>query len=162
MTKEAFAEAILALTDTLYRVSYSLLHNPADQADAVQECLRRALQKRDSLRHPEFLKTWLIRILLNVCHDERRRRAREIPVGEEMPPACIPPPESDREVVQALAGLDERFRLPLVLHYIEGYSTEEIARILRIPQGTVKTRMARGRSCLRRELEERGLGYEGA
>lgn len=159
MTKEAFAEQVVLMQDVLYRISYSMLQNPNDQADAVQESLRRALQKRETLRHDEYLQTWLIRILINVCNDMMRRRAREIPV-EEIRAAL--PPESDHVVVEALAQIDVRFRLPLTLHHIEGYTTKEIARILRIPEGTVKTRLARGRRYLKEILQEGGLGYEGA
>lgn len=160
MNKEAFAEQVVKLQDVLYRVSYSLLQNPSDQADAVQECLRRALQKRESLRQPDYLQTWLIRILINVCHDTLRKRKREIPSEDVY--AVVPPPESDHAVVEALAQLDVRFRLPLVLHHIEGYTTREVAQMLRIPEGTVKTRLARGRRYLKDILEEGGLGYEGA
>ena len=65
MTNERFAEEIIALTDTLYRVSYSILRDKYDREDAVQSCLEKAWKKRRTLRDDRYLKTWLIRILIN-------------------------------------------------------------------------------------------------
>ena len=158
MTKEAFAERVVAMQDVLYRVSYSLLQNPHDQADAVQECIGRGLQRCGSLREEKYLQTWLIRILINTCHDTLRRRKREGP-AETI--EVIAPPQSDRDVVEALAALDPKVRLPLVLHYIEGYATREVAEMLRVPEGTVKWRLSSGRKLLRELLEEGGLWHEG-
>ena len=59
------------------------------------------------------------------------------------------PADADSELHDALISLDEKLRLPIVLHYIEGFSTSEIARILRCPKGTVKSRMRRGRQELK-------------
>lgn len=160
MTKERFAEQVVAMQDVLYRISYSMMQNPADQADAVQECIRRALQRQATLRQDAYMQTWMVRILINVCNDMLKKRAREVPTEDMV--AAVPPPESDSELVEALSALDVRFRLPVVLHYIEGYTTKEIAKLLRIPEGTVKTRLARGRHYLRENLEERGPSYEGA
>jgi RNA polymerase sigma-70 factor (ECF subfamily) len=69
MTGEAFAKAVTGMTQTLYRVSCSQLPNEADREDAVQEALRRAWEKRGSLKDDRYLRTWVVRILLNVCHD---------------------------------------------------------------------------------------------
>lgn len=159
MTRETFAERVVQMQDVLYRVSYSILQNPHDQADAVQECIGRALQRCESLREEKYLQTWLIRILINTCHDTLRRRKREYPAETIEVTA---PPQSDREVVDALAALEPKTRLPLVLHYIEGYTTREVADMLRVPEGTVKWRLSRGRKLLRELLEEGGLRHERA
>jgi len=159
MTKEEFANQIIVLQDTLYRVSYSLLPNPFDQDDAVQEAVRIALQKRASLHEDRYLKTWLIRILINECYGILRKKKKEFLTDSI---EVIAPPASDREVVEALAKLEERFRMPLVLHHMEGYSTKEVAAILRVPEGTIKGRLVRGRDLLKAKLMEGGMGYEGA
>lgn len=159
MTKDEFTNQIILLQDTLYRVSYSLLPNPYDQDDAVQETIRIALQKRAPLRDDRYLKTWVIRILINECYGILRKKKKELPMESI---EVITPPTSDREVVDALVRLEERFRLPLVLHHIEGYPTREVARILRVPEGTVKGRLVRGRDLLKIKLMEGGMGNEGA
>lgn len=158
MTKEAFATKAIALQDTLFRISFSLLPSRYDQEDAVQESMRIALQKLHTLRQEQFFSTWLIRILINECYGILRKKKREIP-SEEMI-ACLPQ-GADTELIDALMKLDVKLRLPIVLNYVEGYTTREIAAMLHIPESTVKTRMSRGRKLLKLELEEGGLGYEG-
>lgn len=150
MEKEAFTSAILGMTDTLYRVAATQLRQRADQEDAVQECLRRAWEKRHKLREERYVQTWVIRILLNECHRMQRRMSRTLPAEE------IPAAQSDErgELKDALLRVEERFRMPMLLHYIEGYGIAETAAMLRIPQGTVKSRLARGRKQLKEILDE--------
>ena len=152
MTSHEFAEQIVAMTQTLYRVSYSMLSQPSDREDAVQECLRKAWQMRGRLREDRYLRTWVIRILINECHNIQRRYRRELPQGEL--PERVAPPNADAELHDAILKLEEKWRVPIVLHYMEGYSVEEIARMLRLPQGTVKSRMTRARRALRDLLSE--------
>lgn len=150
MDKEAFADRVVALEDVLYRVSYTLLPNPEDQKDAVQECLRKAFQKHESLRDDDRLQGWLVRILVNECYNVLRQKKRIMPVEEVV---VTVPPKADPFLNEALMSLAPKHRLPLVLHYIEGYGISEIGRILRLPEGTVKTRMARARKLLKAMLE---------
>lgn len=149
MTKEAFEDQVVAMMKQLYYTSYSLLSNPQDQEDAVQECLRKALQKRETLREDTYMKTWLIRILINVCHNMRKKRLRELPC-ESIP--VVAPPTADHNLFSMVIELEEKFRLPIVLHYHAGYTTKEIAKILRTPEGTIKGRLQRGREILRTTL----------
>ena len=148
MTGEAFAKAVTEMTQTLYRVSCSQLPNEADREDAVQEALRRAWEKRGSLRNEEYLRTWVVRILLNVCHDIQREGKRMIP-AEEIPGPDVPSPEEPVDLKECLLRLDERERIPILLYYLEGFDIGEIAAVLRIPRGTVKSRLHRGRDQLR-------------
>ena len=151
MTKERFEQEILALRGMLYYVSYSLLGNPADQDDAVQEALRRALEKRASLREEKKLKSWLTRILVNECYNILRRRKREVPVQALVVQV---PPAANGILFAALMAMEDRLRLPLVLHHYEGYTTREIAQILRVPEGTIKGRLVRARKALASALNE--------
>ena len=150
MENEAFTSAILGMSDTLYRVAATQLRQRADQEDAVQEALRRAWEKRHKLRQERYMQTWVIRILLNECHRMQRRMARTVPTVE------ITAVHRDEgcELKDVLCQVEERYRMPVLLHYIEGYSVAEIAAMLRIPQGTVKSRLARGRKALKELLDE--------
>ena len=150
MRTEEFTQAILGMTDTLYRVAATQLRQRADQEDAVQEALRRAWEKRHKLREERYMQTWVIRILLNECHRMQRRMARTVPTEE------ITAVHRDEgfELKDVLCQVEERYRMPVLLHYIEGYSVAEIAAMLRIPQGTVKSRLARGRKALKELLDE--------
>ena len=151
MTQEEFTGRVIAMTDVLYRVAWSQLPQAADREDAVQETIRRAWEKRERLRDERYMQTWVIRILLNVCDTMRRRNARMLP-AEAVPARQHPP--ADTPLLDALFTLEEKFRLPLQLRYVEGYSVEEVAHILRLPAGTVKSRLSRGRDKLRAMLKE--------
>ncbi len=156
MTKEEFEARIIGMQDTLYRVSATLLKQPCDREDAIQECIYKALRKRDSLRDDRFMQSWVIRILINECYSIHRRAKWERP-SEHLPePPPMPGPDADPEVFRILFSLNEKLRLPMVLHYVEGYSVDEVARIMRIPTGTVKSRLARAREKMHKEMKEAG------
>ena len=152
MTSDEFARRVEALRPVLYRVCRVQLPIPADREDAVQEAIFRAWQKRDSLRDARRFDTWMIRILVNQCRDILRRH-RYFVVTDALPE---PPSEGGRggELRDALLRLDERQRLCLLLHYIEGYSVKEVARMLGLGESAVKARLMRGRQKLKEMLLE--------
>ncbi len=150
MENEAFTRAIVDMSDTLYRVAATQLRQRADQEDAVQEALRRAWEKRHRLREERYVQTWVIRILLNECHRMQRRMARTLPGAEIQ----VVHRDEGSELKDVLCRLEERYRVPILLHYVEGYDIAETAAMLRIPQGTVKSRLARGRKVLKQLLNE--------
>ena len=156
MTKEAFTEGITAMTGQLYRVSCGLLRSEADREDAVQETILRAWEKLDTLKHEEFFQTWVVRILINECRSIGRQRGRVIPMEELPAPVneTAPSDERTRELRRAVMSLPDALRLPVILHYVEGYDVAEAGKILGIPVGTVKSRLSRARKQLKLELEE--------
>ena len=146
MEEERFVSEVRAMERTLYRVARGYLRTWDECADAVQEALCKAWDKRKRVDESYF-QPWLTRIVINECHNIGRRKKRLIPVAE---PEREPAPEPALpELADALEALPEKLRLPLSLHYLEGFSVEEIARILRIPAGTVKSRLHQARSQLR-------------
>lgn len=156
MTAVEFSNQVLLIEPMLYRVAYGLLLNRTDCADAVQEALLRAWEKRNTLRDESLFRTWLTRILINECYSIHRRAKWERP-SERLPePPPMPGPDADPEVFRILFSLNEKLRLPMVLHYVEGYSVDEVARIMRIPTGTVKSRLARAREKMHKEMKEAG------
>lgn len=151
MTNDEFAQRIVDMQETLYRVSYSLLPAPCDREDAVQETIRKAWQKRATLREARVMQTWVIRILLNECYALLRKKRREIPT-DEMPERAAPP-DADFLLLDLFLSLEEKLRTPAVLHYIEEYPLQDVARMLRLPVGTVKSRLHRARKQLKMEIE---------
>ena len=139
------------MRDTLYRVSATLLSREADREDAVSEAIAKALVKLPGLRRPEAFQSWMIRILINESYNILRRNKREISV-EEVPDVYFAP-EDSRELYKAFLALEEKYRLPMVLHYVEGYDVDEVARMLRRPEGTIKSQLMRGRKKLREILD---------
>ncbi len=151
MTQEEFAHRIVAMQDTLYRVSATLLPQLCDREDAVQEAIIKAWQKQSSLRHDYALRAWVVRILINECYTLLRRRTREEATGTL--PEWEAAPDAPHDLYRLFTTLDEKYRLPMVLYYVEGYCVEEAARMLQLPQGTFKSRLHRGRQLLKDHLD---------
>ena len=150
MESRQFADRVEKMQASLYRVAYGILLNQADCADAVQEALLKAWMKRNTLRDETLFGTWLTRILINECCGMLRRRRPAVPLDALRDIAA--PPDADPVLHDAIARLDKKLRIAVVLHYMEGYSVTETASLLRVPSGTIKTRLARARALLRNEL----------
>lgn len=153
MNEQALGERIVALTPLLYHVSYGLLRSEADREDAVQSAIEKAWGKAASLRDEAKLKPWLTRILINECHSLLRRKRREIPV-DEMPEAESGEPPEPSPLRDALLSLPDDLRIPIILHYMDGFSILEIADALRCPKGTVLSRMNRASKRLKQLMTE--------
>lgn len=154
MDKERFTQLALAQQRRMYRIAVSYTASCADAEDAMQEALLRAWSKRHTLRDEALFATWLTRILINECKTLLRRRRRQTPVEDW--PMLVSPPEDERlgEVREALFSLPERYRLPLVLSLVEGYTHKEIAAMLGMTVGAVKTRVARAKKKLEEEVSD--------
>ena len=150
MTEKQFSDRVRSCATRLYRISYLILGREADCEDAVQETLLRAWRRIGSLRQMEYFETWLIRILINESRRMLKERTRH-PMGEipENLPSVQPPDPMLRDAVLAL---DARFRVPVILHHLEGYRVDEIAGMLSLPVATVKYRLRRGRELLKIRL----------
>lgn len=164
MDKEQFTTKVLAAEQSLYRIARSILKNDDDCADAMQNAILSAYSARDSLKKEEYFQTWLTRILVNECYTLIRKRKPYVSYEEYMGA------EERRqdvfesggqavfsEVFLELQKLEDKYRIPFVLHYVEGYSIKEIAKMLHCSQGSIKTRLYRSRNL----LQERLKGVEG-
>ena len=153
MTKDDFSKRITAMTSTLYRISYGLLRNETEREEAVQETILRAWESLPRLRQEKYFKTWVIRILINQCHSIRQYSTRVVSLEEyRQEDSFVAEPAKDLK--EAILKLEEQYRLPVILHYIEGYDLREISELLDIPLGTVKSRLHRARHLLRNYLEK--------
>ena len=154
MDKTEFTAAVLDAEPTLYRVAKAMLGSEHDCADAAQQAILRAWEQLGTLKKPRYFKTWLTRILINECSAMLRLRQRLAPYEPEKAAAIpAPAPEDHSDLYAALLALDEKYRLPVVLYYLEGFKTREIASMLGVPEGTVKTRLRTAREKLRETLE---------
>lgn len=157
MNRDEFAAQVLAAEKTLYHVSKSILKNDDDCADAVQEAILIAYRKLHTLRDERFFRTWLCRILINVCYKMARERKRVVSLEDYMAERAGEPGRPD--LYEAIMALPEDMRLVVVLHYVEGFKTAEVAAVLKIPEGTVKSRLSRARRELRAALNEEVLDH---
>lgn len=152
MTQAEFAGRVVAMQDTLYRVSCTILPQLCDREDAVQSAIEKALRKRRLLRNDASLEAWLTRILINECYTLLRRRKRET-LFDTLPPQRETAVDARPDVYQLFTSLEETYRLPMVLYYVEGYSVEECARMLHLGKNTLKSRLHRGRQQLRNSID---------
>ncbi len=150
MDKDKFVNKVLEAETTMYRVAKSILICDCDTEDAVQDAILKAYTKLSTLRKEQYFKTWLIRILINECYKKKRSQTVTVPIEEYMKVSY----DNGRELYEAIMKLPSHIRITIVLHYIEGYSVEETGRILKIPAGTVKSRMHNGRKLLKEELKD--------
>lgn len=154
LDREQFTAAVLAAEPTLYRVAKTMLRSEHDCADAAQQAILRAWEQLDTLHSARYFKTWLVRILINECMTMLRRQQRLAPYDEAAVEA-IPASSADdhSDLYAAITALDEKLRLPVVLYYLEGFKIREIAAMLGVPEGTVKTRLRSAREQLRKDLK---------
>ncbi|GHU71958.1 hypothetical protein AGMMS49992_06930 [Clostridia bacterium] len=150
MDKDDFERRILQMLPTLHSIAWSYYGSVHDSADAIQDAILKAWAKRGSLRGAELFRPWVTRILINRCKTGLNRRARiEAIPTDPMPERTAPDGTSDTELYEAIRTLTLKERVPLMMYHIEGYSTIEIARILRLPKGTVTFRLMRARQRLK-------------
>ncbi|MHB9026102.1 MAG: RNA polymerase sigma factor [Armatimonadota bacterium] len=171
----AFRQLFETYSPLVYRIAYRMLESPDDAADLTQDVFVRAYERLPCLRDGQAFHAWITRMTMNMAHDRlRKRRPNQLSLdapppgreeGVEWALADESPGSEERvlagefsERVQgALAKLSPEHRAVVVLHHLEGMPVEEIGRILGVPTGTVKSRLARARAELKRRLE----GYVG-
>jgi RNA polymerase sigma-70 factor, ECF subfamily len=161
MDEQAFTRTAHEYGARLYVVAYRLLGNRADAEDAVQRALLKCFAARASYSPQWAISTWLYRALTNVCIDElRRRRSRSAAlqgsaeIGARHAAAGTAAERVDVE--RALARVPREARVLLALHYVDGLSFGELARVRGISVNTVKSQLARGKAIMRKALAARG------
>ncbi len=157
---EDLSDRIIGLLPRLRRFARSLARNRQDADDLVQITVERALARAEQLRPDHSLASWLFGILRNAWIDEgRRRRRREALLEPEDIAERVGDPAagSDPDLLclqDALARLPDDQRLAIALVLVEGFSYKEAATIMRVPVGTLTSRLARGREALQAMLSE--------
>lgn len=151
--QDAFVKLMEQNRQSMIKVAKSYLNNEEDVADAVQASILACYEKLDTLRQPQYFKTWLIRIVINKCNDILRQN-RELHLTDEMPePGTVDTIQADLEFMELLQEIDEKYRTILVLYYAEGFNTREIAELLELNERTVKTRLIRARERFARQYQ---------
>ena len=147
-----FDELMQTYADRLYRIALVLLANPHDAEDAVQETFLRFLKKRPSFNDDEHEKAWLIKVITNICRDMRRFQIRH-PICDISECLNHPVEEQSEEILTELINLPTKYKIPIYLHYIEGYSIKEISDMTHCSQNAVKKQLQRGREVLKIKYE---------
>jgi RNA polymerase sigma-70 factor (ECF subfamily) len=151
----------------VFRIAYSILRNHHDAEDAAQDCFLRVLKHKDRLHEVNNAKTWLARVAWTTALDKRRSGRVLVSLNDEQGGAealqslSDPSPASDERVADAqmrqqlqrlIAGLPEDLRHPLELSTVQELNSAEIAEVMKIPEGSVRTRLFRARRQLKEKL----------
>lgn len=165
---EAWGEIVTRYKRAVFGIALGVLGNVADAEDATQDAFIRAYENLRRYDLARRFSTWIFTIVSNICKN-RLRRARfstrledetQIPGGADPATEAVLE-ERGRLVKEALNEVSPKYRAPLVLRYYNDLDYKEIAQILGLPEGTVKTHLHRGKAELRRILERKGVkGYE--
>ena len=150
-TEEEFEAAARKHMDGIFRLALNYMGSFAEAEDVTQNVLIRLYKARRPFESPEHLRYWLVRVTIN---ESKRmllspwRRTESLELLEDR--AALP--EENRGLFKAVMELPDKYRVPIYLYYYEGYSTEELAKLLKIPGSTVRTRLRRGRERLKESL----------
>ncbi len=174
----AFSRLVVKYQDRVLNTCWRLAGNLEDAQDLAQEAFLRALESIHSFRRQAGFYTWLFRIAVNLALSQRRRTSRRVQLSlhdgdgpthprhqaarlaermagtEPAPPVRLSAREREQMIMDALAQLDDEHRAVVILRDIESCDYQQIAGILEIPVGTVKSRLHRARMILRDRLKE--------
>jgi len=166
--RAAFAALVERHERRVYNLALRMTGREEDARDATQDAFLTVLRKLSSFRGEAAFTTWLHRVTVNACYDllRKRQRAPLLDRGQDDLPAREPPPAPDHadtsslsmDVQQALLQVPEDFRAVMILHDVHDLRQEEVAAIVGVPIGTVKSRLHRGRIALAKAM---GIQQEG-
>ena len=153
-TQEQFIELAKLHMDMIFRLAFSRLKSRTDADDVTQNVLLRLYETKKVFENDDHLKFWLVRVTLNECNKHWRFHRNQTENLENYTDTLIFEEPYYRDLFEAVMALDQKYRVVILLYYYEGYSVAEIAKLLRLPQGTVGTRLKRAKERLKVDLSE--------
>lgn len=157
--KDAFVKLMELNMQSMYKIAKAYLKNDDDVADVIQDTILICYERIGTLRQCKYFKTWIIRILINKCKDTLKL-GKQLCCSDEIPEVPIQDMDFERmEFVELLKIVGEKYRQILLLYYLEGFNTREIAEILDLNEKTVQTRLLRGRDMFSKKymMEMKGV-----
>lgn len=153
-TRTDFEQTYDQYVDILYRIAYSYMNHKEDAEDVIQEVFTKYMCGFHLYRNEEHKKAWLIRVTINQCHDAiRKNRYRIHAPLEEVKEVAGQENEILQELRETLNHLPNKYKDIVLLHYLEGYTVEEVSHMLGLSNSAVKMRLRRSREWMKKELE---------
>lgn len=158
-TAEAFTTLVERYDRAVYHLAYRTLHDVEEARDATQEAFFKAYRSLRTFKPGAKFSTWIFAIAYHACCDRLNRRKRYS--NEELPERADPSPGPERQAIaldearrlrEAIDSLPEKYRTVITLYHLQGKQYEEIAVVLGLPMGTVKTHLFRAKEHLRKVL----------
>jgi len=168
----AYEDIVEIFKDKVFQICYRMLGNRHDAEEIAQEAFIRAYLNIQSFKQERKFSTWLYRIATNLCIDRLRKKKpdyyldaevsgtdgltlySQIPSDDLLPEIEVENMEVQESIQQAIYRLPEKYRSVIVLKYLDDLSLNEISEMMKLPLGTVKTRIHRGREALRKQLRK--------
>ncbi|HHY83355.1 MAG TPA: RNA polymerase sigma factor [Clostridiales bacterium] len=138
---------------TVYRVCYLYMNNKADAEDMVQNTFLRLMRDKTVFENAEHEKAWLIRTAINLCKDHFRHWGSRTIGLENAPKEAAEENYEYDGILEKVLALPPKYKTAIYLYYYEGYSTPEIAEMMRKPQSTIRSWLHTGRKLLKLEME---------
>lgn len=166
--REAFAALVTRHQRYVYNLAYRLLRDPSEAEDLAQEAFLRAWRGLGNFRGEAKFTTWLYRIVTNLCYNRLnslRRQLLDTDVddvdtlalsSDKDPATAVEAAERRAFLHRQIAALPEKYQLVITLFYLQEFSYQEIAQVLDLPLGTVKTHLFRARERLKRQIQVSG------
>lgn len=156
MEREEAERLVAQYGSAVYRLAYARTGSREDAEDVTQETFLRLVRSSPVFQDGAHEKAWLLRVAAHCAADVFRApwRKRDLPLEAADGVSAPPPEEPDGSVLSAVLALPEKYRVPVCLHYCEGYTTAEVAGILGKKEATVRTWLFRARGLLRDMLTE--------
>lgn len=151
MDWEQSMERARSMVHKLYGKAYVCLKNGADSQDAVQETLIKVWRYGHTLRDEAAFDYWVARVMYNECMQILRREKRHR--HDALPEEIAELPDRIQSLYDALLALEDKYRSPIVLHHLEGFTVREVAEMLGEPIETIKSRLCRGCELLKAQIE---------
>ncbi len=140
-------------SDKLYRIAFSILCNTQETEDVIQDAYIKYLEKQPVFLNDNHEEGWFVSVTINLCKDKLRKTRKHTCIeSEELEKYGVEDKQTDS--LEEMLQLPEKYKTVILLHYMEGYSIEEIAKILSISQSGVKMRLVRGREKIKFLLQE--------
>ena len=153
MANDQFTRLVRQYIDMVYRVAFNYIKSTADAEDITQNVFLKLIQEKKHFENDEHVKYWLIRVTVNECRNLVRSRWWKTEPLEDYAASVPFDDRVESELFSSVMALPRKYRIPIYLYYYEGYSTQEIGRILKLPKNTVCTQLKRGRALLKKTLE---------
>ena len=154
LDEEQFTLYAKTYMDMVFRVALSYLKSPSDADDITQNVFLKLYRTGKTFESPDHVKHWLLRVTINECKKAFLSPWRQLESMDSCAEAFQMPSWEHAELLDAVLRLPPKYRTAVYLHYYEGCTTQEIAKLLGIPQATVLTHLRRARQALKEDLTE--------